>query len=214
MGVYGEIYKTDPARAIEAARLGAALIAQDCHELGISINCTPCLDLLLPDTTEAIGDRALGGDVEQVVTLGRAVIDGLEMGGVLPVIKHMPGHGRGMTDSHDVLPVVDAAANVLSANDFAVFSQLNHAPLGMTAHINYKKIDDAISTFSNKIIGDVIRREIGFDGVLMSDDISMHALDGDMQSRVTRALNAGCDLVLHCNADSDEMAAIAAALPI
>ncbi len=213
MGVYGEIYKSDPARAVEAARLGAALIAQDCHELGISIDCAPCLDLLMPDTTEAIGDRALGSNVEQVVTLGRAVIDGLEMGGVLPVIKHMPGHGRGTADSHDVLPLVETAADVLSASDFAVFNQLNDVPLGMTAHLNYRAIDNAISTFSNKIIGDVIRREIGFDGVLMSDDISMHALDGDMQSRVTRALTAGCDLVLHCNADIDEMTAIAAALP-
>jgi len=213
MGVYGEIYKTDKSRAVEAARLGAALMAQDCFELGINVDCAPCLDLLFPETTDAIGDRALGGDVEQVVTLGRAVMDGLEMGGVLPVIKHMPGHGRGATDSHDELPEVDAPVDALSTGDFAVFRHLNQEILGMTGHLNFKAVDDGVSTFSRRLIQDIIRTDIGFDGVLMSDDISMRALDGDMQSRVTRALNAGCDLVLHCNGDAEEMAAIAEALP-
>ena len=213
MGVYGDIYRTDPARAIEAARLGAALIAQDCYELGINIDCAPCLDLLLPETTDAIGDRALGGEVEQVVALGQAVMDGLDMGGVLPVIKHIPGHGRGTTDSHDELPLVSTSAEELGQTDFAVFRQLSNALLGMTGHLNYCAIDDAVSSFSPTIINDVIRKDIGFDGALMSDDISMHALDGDMPSRVTKSLNAGCDLILHCNGDMAEMTAISEALP-
>lgn len=213
MGVYGEIYKSDPARAIEAARLGAALIAQDCFELGINIDCAPCLDLLLPETTDAIGDRSLGDNVEQVVALGRAVIDGFEMGGVMPVVKHMPGHGRGSADSHDELPVVTASAAELNGSDFAVFKQLNNARLGMTGHLRFEAIDEAVSTFSTRLIEEVIREEIGFDGVLMSDDISMNALDGTMQERVLRSLQAGCDLVLHCNGRMDEMAAIAEALP-
>lgn len=213
MGVYGEIYKQDPARAVEAARLGAALIAQDCHQLGITVDCAPCLDLLLPETTDAIGDRALGDNVEQVVALGRAVIDGLEMGGVLPVIKHIPGHGRGATDSHDELPIVDAAAADLSTTDFEIFRQLNHVCLGMTGHLQYPAIDAQVSTFSKTLIDDVIRGQIGFDGVLMSDDISMQALSGSMQERVTKSLKAGCDLILHCNGDRAEMEAIAEALP-
>lgn len=213
MGVYGEIYQTDPARAVEAARLGAALLAQDCHELGITVDCAPCLDLLLPETTAAIGDRALGDTVEQVVTLGRAVLDGLEMGGVLPVVKHIPGHGRGATDSHDELPVVDASLNDLKSTDFDIFKQLNTAHLGMTGHLKFTTIDDEVSTFSKKLIDDVVRGHMGFDGLLMTDDLSMKALDGDMGNRVVSSLKAGCDMILHCNADMAEMIAIAEAVP-
>lgn len=214
MGLYGDLYAKDKALAVEAARLGAALLAQDLFELGISVNCAPCLDLRLPETAEIIGDRAFGDDVERVVALGRAVMDGLEMGGVLPVVKHMPGHGRATVDSHEELPRIDCESATLRDSDFEIFKQLNGALLGMTGHLLYTAIDDsAVSTCSKTVIGGVIRDHIGFDGVLMSDDISMSALAGDMAARVTEALKAGCDLVLHCNGDMAEMQAIAGALP-
>ena len=152
--------------------------------------------------------------MERVVTLGRAVMDGLEMGGVLPVVKHMPGHGRATVDSHYELPRIDCDGETLRHSDFEAFKQLNGALLGMTGHLLYSAIDDAtVSTCSKTVIGDVIRSHIGFDGLLMSDDISMSALAGDMGARVTGALKAGCDVVLHCNGDMAEMHAVAAALP-
>lgn len=214
MGLYGEMYKLDRAAAVEAARLGAALLGQDLFELGISVNCAPCLDLRLPETAEIIGDRAFGDDVERVVTLGRAVMDGLEMGGVLPVVKHMPGHGRATVDSHHELPRIDSDSDTLRQSDFEPFNQLSDALLGMTGHLLFTAIDEtAVSTCSKTVIGDVIRNHIGFDGLLMSDDISMSALAGDMAMRVTGALKAGCDMVLHCNSDMAEMQAIAGVLP-
>lgn len=214
MGLYGEMYQMDKAAAIEAARLGAALLAQDLFELGISVNCAPCLDLRLPETSNVIGDRAFGDDVERVVALGRAVMDGLKMGGVLPVVKHMPGHGRAMVDSHHELPRIDSDSDTLRQSDFEPFKQLNDALLGMTGHLLFTAIDKAaVSTCSKAVIADVIRGHIGFDGLLMSDDISMSALAGDMGARVTGALKAGCDVVLHCNGDMAEMQAIADILP-
>ncbi|MCH1569546.1 MAG: beta-N-acetylhexosaminidase [Alphaproteobacteria bacterium] len=214
MGIYGEMYGYDPASALEAARLGAALLAQDLSALGITINCAPCLDLRLPEASEVIGDRAFSDDVETVTALGRAVMDGLEMGGVLPVVKHLPGHGRAKTDSHHELPRIDTDKAVLADTDFEVFHQLNDALIGMTGHLLYRDIDeDIVSTCSKTVIGDTIRRQIGFDGLLMSDDISMSALEGDMELRVIGALKAGCDLVLHCNGEMAEMQAVAAALP-
>ena len=214
MGLYGEMYEQDRAAAVEAARLGAALLAQDLFELGISINCAPCLDLRLLETAEIIGDRAFGDDVARIVTLGRAVMDGFEMGGVLPVVKHMPGHGRASVDSHHELPRIDCDSDILRQSDFEPFKQLNDALLGMTGHLLYSAIDETnVSTCSKTVINGVIRRDIGFDGVLMSDDISMSALDGDMAMRVTGALKAGCDMVLHCNGDMAEMQAVAGVLP-
>jgi beta-N-acetylhexosaminidase len=214
MGLYGELYEKDKAAAVEAARLGAALLAQDLFALGISINCAPCLDLRLPETSNVIGDRAFGDDVERVVTLGRAVMDGFDMGGVVSVVKHMPGHGRATVDSHDELPRIDSDGDTLRQSDFEIFKQLNGALLGMTGHLLYGAIDEtAVSTCSKTIIGGVIRDHIGFDGALMSDDISMSALVGNMGARVTGALKAGCDLVLHCNGDMAEMQAIAEVLP-
>ncbi|MGB2206834.1 MAG: beta-N-acetylhexosaminidase [Parvibaculales bacterium] len=214
MGLYGELYVKDKAASVEAARLGAALLAQDLFELGISVNCAPCLDLRLPETSNVIGDRAFGDDVERVVALGGAVMEGLEMGGVLPVVKHMPGHGRAMVDSHHELPRIDCDSDTLRQSDFEPFKQLNDALLGMTGHLLFTAIDEvAVSTCSKAVIGDVIRGHIGFDGVLMSDDISMSALAGDMGARVTGALKAGCDMVLHCNGDMAEMQAVAEVLP-
>jgi len=214
MGLYGELFEKDRVAAIEAARLGAALLAQDLFALGISVNCAPCLDLRLPETSEVIGDRAFGDDVERVVALGRAVMDGFDMGGVMPVIKHMPGHGRATVDSHDELPCIDSDSDTLRKSDFQPFKQLNDALLGMTGHLLFSAIDEvAVSTCSKTVIADIIRNHIGFDGVLMSDDISMSALVGNMRARVTGALKAGCDMVLHCNGDMAEMLAIAEILP-
>ena len=213
MGVYGEIYKQDMARGLEAARLGAALLAQDLHRLGINVTCAPCLDLRLEGMSGVIGDRAFGDDVETIVALGRAVMDGLVMGGVLPVVKHMPGHGRAAVDSHFELPLVDADITTLQETDFAVFRQLNDAPLGMTGHLRFNAIDAAPSTLSKTLIDGVIRDFIGFDGVLMSDDISMQALSGDLGQLSEKALAAGCDLILHCNGRADEMQAVQATIP-
>lgn len=218
MGVYGEMYQHDKARAIEAARLGAALLAQDLFELGINITCAPCLDLRLPGMSDVIGDRGLGSDVETVVAIGRAVLDGLDMGGVLPVIKHMPGHGRARVDSHFELPVIEDDVPTLKGTDFEIFRQLNEplmGPLmGMTGHLRYTSVDAGeTSTFSKPVIEGVIRDYIGFDGLLMSDDVSMQALSGEMGERVEKSLAAGCDVVLHCNGDGAEMQAVHAALP-
>ena len=214
MGLYGEMFATDQARAIEAARLGAALLAHDLFELGINIDCAPCLDLRLPETSQVIGDRAFGDDVARTVALGRAVMDGLEMGGVLPVIKHIPGHGRALVDSHFELPRITADWATLEQNDFEVFKQLNDALIGMTGHLLYEAIDaEIVSTCSKPVIDGVIRRHIGFDGLLMSDDISMSALSDDIGINATAAVRAGCDMVLHCNGDMSEMQALATALP-
>jgi beta-N-acetylhexosaminidase len=217
MGAYGEIYQTDKARAVEAARLGAALLAQDLHELGIPITCAPCLDLAFPDMSDVIGDRAFGDDVERVVVLGQAVLEGLQMGGVLPVLKHIPGHGRSRVDSHHDLPMIDTDIATLKATDFEVFRRTcapQMAPLmAMTGHLRFNAIDASeTSTFSKPLIEEVIRNYIGFDGLLMSDDISMGALSGDISSRVHKTLKAGCDVVLHCNGDAQEMNQIQDAL--
>ena len=214
MGVYGEMYQQDRARAVEAARLGAALLAQDLFELGINITCAPCLDLRLPGMSDVIGDRGLGSDVETAVAIGRAVLDGLDMGGVLPVIKHMPGHGRAQVDSHFELPVIEDDVPTLKQTDFEVFRQLNEPLMGMTGHLRFTSVDAGeTSTFSKPVIEGVIRDYIGFDGLLMSDDVSMKALSGEMGERVRKSLAAGCDMILHCNGERAEMEAVQAALP-
>ncbi|MGE0259522.1 MAG: beta-N-acetylhexosaminidase [Alphaproteobacteria bacterium] len=201
----------DPT-ALEAAYLAARLIAEDLAELGVTVDAAPVLDLPVPGADPVIGDRAWGTDPARVAALGRAVCDGLLDGGVLPIIKHIPGHGRARVDSHTALPRVDDDGSTLSRADFAPFRALADMPWAMTAHIVYTKIDDAApATLSRIVIDDVIRGEIGFDGVLVSDDISMGALAGSFAERTRRALDAGCDLVLHCNGDMAEMEAVAAA---
>src|SRR4051794_27417874 len=198
--------------ALEAARLAARLIADDLAELGITVDAAPVLDLPRPGADPVIGDRAWGTDPARVAALGRAVCEGLLEGGVLPIIKHIPGHGRARDDSHKALPVVDDPPAVLRREDFAPFRALADMPWAMTAHIVYTAIDDAApATLSPVVIERVIRGEIGFDGVLVSDDVSMGALAGSLAERTTRALDAGCDLVLHCNGDMEEMREIAAA---
>jgi beta-N-acetylhexosaminidase len=204
--------------AMEAARLGARLIADDLAELGITVDCAPVLDLPIPGADPVIGDRAFGSDPARVAPLGRAFCEGLLAGGVLPVVKHIPGHGRARVDSHHACPRVEAAHAILSASDFAPFRELSSMPWAMpwamTAHIVYAAIDDAApATFSRSLIDTIIRGEIGFDGVLVSDDISMGALDGTLGERTRRALDAGVDLVLHCNGVMAEMAEIVDATP-
>jgi beta-N-acetylhexosaminidase len=189
-----------------AARLGARLIADDLYHLGITIDCSPVLDLPVPGADPVIGDRAYGTLPGRVARLGQAVCEGLLEGGVLPVIKHIPGHGRARVDSHDVCPVVETARDELRRTDFAPFRGLSGMPWAMTAHIVYMAIDSAApATLSRCVISEVIRGDIGFDGVLVSDDLSMRALGGEIGERAQHALAAGCDLVLHCNGNPGEM---------
>lgn len=214
MGVYATLYQRDPHLAVDAARSGASLLARDMHLLGINIVCAPCLDLNWPGAHDIIGDRALGATVDQVAVLGQAVLDGLAAGGVLPVIKHLPGHGRAAVDSHECLPAVEASVPELKAHDFEVFRRLKAPLMGMTGHLRFTSIDAGeVSTFSKPVIENVVRGHIGFDGLLMTDDVSMGALAGPMETRVSKSLAAGCDLILHCNAERTEMEAIARALP-
>jgi beta-N-acetylhexosaminidase len=203
----------DPLAA-EAARLGARLIADDLAEVGITVDCAPVLDLPVSDADPVIGDRAFCDDPARVARLGRAFCEGLLAGGVLPVIKHIPGHGRAQIDSHHACPRVDASGGILSDSDFAPFRALSAMPWAMTAHIVFAAIDDtAPATFSQRVIDTIIRGEIGFGGVLVADDIVMGALDGKLGERTRRALVAGVDLVLHCNGVMSEMAEIVDAAP-
>lgn len=196
----------------EAARVGAALIALDLLDLGITVDCLPVLDLPVAGAHEVIGDRAYGTEPGPVAALARAACDGLLSGGVLPIVKHIPGHGRATVDSHLSCPIVTSARGELEATDFAPFHALRDMPWAMTAHVVYTAIDDARpATLSQTVIGDIIRGIIGFDGLLLSDDLSMEALGGALGARAERALAAGCDVVLHCNGKFDEMTDIAAA---
>jgi beta-N-acetylhexosaminidase len=200
--------------AEEAARLGMRLIAEDLAEVGVTVDAAPVLDLPAADADAVIGDRAYGSEPARVARLGHAVCEGLLAGGVLPIIKHIPGHGRARVDSHRALPRVEASRAELAQWDFAPFRTLSAMPWAMTAHIVYMAIDDsAPATFSQRVIGDMVRGEIGFDGVLISDDISMGALDGSLAERTRRALDAGCDLVLHCTGVLAEMVDVAGVAP-
>jgi beta-N-acetylhexosaminidase len=206
---YGALVANDPLVAREVTRLGARLIAHDLLDLGINVDCVPVLDVPDPQGHEIIGDRAYGDTPEQVATLGRAAAEGLLAGGVLPIIKHIPGHGRAMADSHLELPVVKAKLAELDARDFAPFRVLSDMPMAMTAHVVYTAIDRRNpATTSRKAIKKIIRESIGFDGLLMSDDLSMKALSGDFRQRAKDSLSAGCDVVLHCNGDMAEMRAV------
>lgn len=199
-------------KALEAARAAARLIADDVQRLGITVDCVPVLDMPVPGADAVIGDRAWGRSPEAVAALGRAVCETMLAGGVLPVIKHMPGHGRATVDSHHALPVVKEPREMLETSDFAPFRALADMPWGMTAHIVYAAIDDVRpGTLSPTVIAQAIRGSIGFDGVLVSDDLSMGALGGGLGGRTAAALAAGCDLALHCNGDMKEMKAVVAA---
>ncbi|MBX3493278.1 MAG: beta-N-acetylhexosaminidase [Parvibaculum sp.] len=212
---YGTVHSADTESGIEAARLGARLIAEDLRDLGITIDCLPVLDVPVPGAHDVIGDRAYAQTPDDVAALGRAAADGLLAGGVLPVMKHIPGHGRAGVDSHKSLPVVSAARRELEETDFRPFRALRDLPLAMTAHVVYAAIDpDVPATTSKKVIGEIVRGHIGFDGLLMSDDLSMEALAGDLGARARASLAAGCDVVLHCNGRMAEMEAVAGEVPL
>jgi beta-N-acetylhexosaminidase len=202
--------------AEEAVRLGARLIADDLAPLGVTVDCLPVLDLPVAGASDVIGDRAYGSDPALVARLGRAACEGLLEGGVLPTIKHIPGHGRARVDSHKALPRVETPAAALTETDFAPFRALSDIPWAMTAHVVYAALDpNQPATLSRTVIDTVIRGEIGFDGVLVSDDINMGALAGAMRERVRGVLAAGCDAVLHCSGVLSEMREAAdAAMPL
>lgn len=209
---WGDLCALDQQRALEATWLNARLLAADLAELAITVNCAPVLDLRQPGANEIIGDRAFAADPATVALLGRITCAGLLKGGVLPVVKHIPGHGRATCDSHQALPVVDTAAEDLRTTDFAPFTALADMPAAMTAHVVYTAFDpDAPATTSATVLGEVVRGAIGFDGLLFSDDLCMRALSGGFGDRAAAALAAGCDVVLHCNGDLDEMREVARA---
>jgi beta-N-acetylhexosaminidase len=207
---FGELHLVNPDAAREATYLNARLIAHDLSQLEINVDCLPLLDVPVAGAHDVIGDRAFAHDSSTVIDLGRAQIEGLMEGGVLPVMKHIPGHGRAGSDSHHELPRVTASLAELSASDFVPFRSLDMCPMAMTAHVVYESIDpQRPATVSAKVIRKVIRGEIGFAGLLMSDDLSMQALKGTLAARTKAALFAGCDVVLHCNGNMDEMKQVA-----
>ncbi|MFL5220787.1 MAG: beta-N-acetylhexosaminidase [Microvirga sp.] len=211
---YGRLAGNDPLYHREIARLGARLMADDLRAVGITVDCVPVLDVPIAGAHDVIGDRAYGRDPETVALLGRAAAEGLIAGGVLPVIKHIPGHGRAAADSHHDLPVVQASRAELERQDFVPFRHLADMPLAMTAHVVYTALDpEHPATTSASVMRDVIRGHIGYDGLVMSDDVSMNALSGSLAERTRAAFAAGCDMVLHCNGRLDEMEATASDSP-
>lgn len=213
-GIFADLALQQLDQAVQATYLNARLIAAELHDLGITVNCAPLLDLPVEGAHSIIGDRAFGQTPLTVVALAEAQIRGFLEMNVLPIIKHIPGHGRATADSHEKLPIVDTPLETMRATDFLPFKALNTAPYAMTAHIQYTAIDpDHVATLSPTAI-QMIREEIGFQGLLMTDDLSMHALQGSFYERTERALQAGCDLILHCNGNMQEMQAIAEAVPM
>ena len=209
---FAELYQKAPISAIEAARVNAQAIAVTLAEAGINVDCLPLLDLRHEGAHDVIGDRALGAEPMQVAALGRAILDGLAAGGVCGVVKHIPGHGRAGADSHEELPVVEASEEEL-AEDLAPFRALRDAAMAMTAHVLYTAWDaERCATLSPTVIADVIRGEIGFDGLLISDDLTMKALSGTPADHAADAIAAGCDLALHCSGVLADNEAIAGAL--
>ena len=212
--VFGALYDIDPALGLAAARLSARLIAADLIDLGITVDCLPLADVPVPGADAVIGNRAYGTEPDKVAAIGRAVTEGLEQGGILPVLKHIPGHGRATADTHFRLPMVDTSKAELERTDFAAFQPLADLPMAMTAHVVFSALDPALpATTSATIIGQVIRGVIGFQGLLMSDDVSMNALAGSIAERTRAIFAAGCDIALHCNGKLDEMRAVANETP-
>ncbi len=213
MAAFGKLAERDLPQARRAARLNAHLIAAELRSLGIDVDCAPLIDVPVEGADSIIGDRAFGTDPMLVTDLGRAVMDGLLDGGVMPIVKHVPGHGRAMVDSHKALPIVTTGRAELERSDFVPFRSLRDAPWAMTAHVIYSAYDDRRpATLSPVVITEVIRGFIGCDAVLLSDDLSMHALSGTFRDRARDSLLAGCDVVLHCNGDMDEMKGVAEGL--
>ncbi len=212
--VFGALYDIDPALGLAAARLSARLIAADLIETGVTVDCLPLADVPVAGADAVIGNRAYGTEPGKVAAIARAVTEGLERGGILPVLKHIPGHGRAAADTHFRLPVVDTPRAELERTDFAAFQPLADLPMAMTAHVVFSALDPAHpATTSATIIEQVIRGVIGFQGLLMSDDVSMNALAGSIAERTRAIFAAGCDMVLHCNGKLDEMREVAAETP-
>ena len=212
--VFGALYDLDPALGLQAARLSSRLIAADLIDLGVTVDCLPLADVPVAGADAVIGNRAYGTEPAKVAAIARAVTGGLEQGGVLPVLKHIPGHGRATADSHFRLPTVDTPREELERTDFAAFQPLADLPMAMTAHVVFSALDPAQpATTSATIIRQVIRGAIGFQGLLMSDDVSMNALAGSIAERTRAIVNAGCDMVLHCNGKLDEMRDVARETP-
>jgi beta-N-acetylhexosaminidase len=212
--VFGVLYDIDPALGLSAARLSARLMAADLLELGVTVDCLPLADLPVAGADAVIGNRAYGTEPGKVAAIARAVTQGLEQGGVLPVLKHIPGHGRATADTHFRLPEVDTSKAELERTDFAAFQPLADLPMAMTAHVVFSALDPAQpATTSATIIQQVIRGVIGFQGLLMSDDVSMNALAGSIAERTRAIIAGGCDMVLHCNGDLGEMREVAAETP-
>jgi beta-N-acetylhexosaminidase len=212
--VFGTLYDIDRALGLSAAWLSARLIAADLAELGITVDCLPLADVPVAGADAVIGNRAYGTEPEKVAAIARAVTQGLEQGGILAVLKHIPGHGRATADTHFRLPQVDTAKTELERTDFAAFQPLADLPMAMTAHVVFSALDPAHpATTSATIVEQVIRGVIGFQGLLMSDDVSMNALSGSIAERTRAIFAAGCDVVLHCNGDLDEMREVAAETP-
>jgi len=208
--VFGRLFDIVPALGLLAARLSARLIADDLLRTGVTVDCLPLADVPVPGADGVIGDRAYGTCPAKVAAIARAVADGLEQGGVLPVLKHIPGHGRATADTHFRLPVVDVTRDELEATDFAAFRPLADLPMAMTAHVVFSAIDPAHpATTSATMIAQVIRGSIGFQGLLMSDDVSMNALAGSIAERTRAIFSAGCDVALHCNGKLEEMRDVA-----
>ena len=211
---FGALYDLDKALGLKAARLSSRLIAADLIELGVTVDCLPLADVPVAGADAVIGNRAYGTEPAKVAAIARAVTEGLEQGGVLPVLKHIPGHGRAAADSHFRLPTVDTSREELERTDFAAFQPLADLPMAMTAHVVFSALDPAQpATTSATIIRQVIRGVIGFQGLLMSDDVSMNALAGSIAERTRAIVNAGCDMVLHCNGKLDEMCDVARETP-
>lgn len=212
--VFSALYDIDSQLGLTAARLSARLIAADLADLGITVDCLPLADVPIAGADAVIGDRAYGTEPAKVAAIARAVTEGLEQGSVLPVLKHIPGHGRATADSHFRLPRVDTPREELERSDFAAFQPLADLPMAMTAHVVFSALDPAQpATTSATIIDQVIRQRIGFQGLLMSDDVSMNALEGTIAERTRAIVAAGCDVVLHCNGKLDEMRQVAAETP-
>jgi beta-N-acetylhexosaminidase len=211
---FGRLYDIDPALGLAAARLSARLIADDLLPLGVTVDCLPLADVPVAGADAVIGDRAYGSRPDKVAAIARAVTEGLEQGAILPVLKHIPGHGRATADTHFGLPVVDTSKIELEATDFAAFRPLADLPMAMTAHVVFSAFDPAHpATTSATMIEQVIRGLIGFQGLLMSDDVSMNALAGSVAERTRAIFAAGCDMVLHCNGKLDEMRLVARETP-
>lgn len=211
---YGELFKVNPDAAVEAAGLIYRMLAEDLIEVGINVDCVPLLDIPVAGAHDVIGDRALADNMAAIIKLGRAVAEGCLAGGVLPVIKHVPGHGRATADSHLRLPLIDTPRDELEESDFQTFRALNDLPLAMTGHLLMTSLDPERNvSVSPYIIGEIIRCSIGFDGLLMSDDLSMEALCGTIGERARDVVGAGCDVALYCKGVFEDMQTVAASVP-